>query len=112
MHNYDIFVAKIYDYALIDSFSGSPGLIDSPTSYATLIHMFGMNEDTSNYSHPNENNESKNSSNSLIILLASRFLQEGVNQIEEKSRRPVLCEPTKSAWGAHPSTADPQHPGR
>ena len=68
-HNYDIFVAKIYDYALIDSFSGSPGLIDSPTSYATLIHMFGMNEDTSNYSHPNENNESKNSSNSLIILL-------------------------------------------
>ena len=36
-HNYDIFVAKIYDYALIDSFWGSAGLIDSPTSYATLI---------------------------------------------------------------------------
>ena len=34
--NYDIFVVKIYDYALIDSFSGSAGLIDSPTSYATL----------------------------------------------------------------------------
>ena len=34
--NYDIFVAKIYDYALIDSFWGFPRLIDSPTSYATL----------------------------------------------------------------------------
>ena len=34
--NYDIFVAKIYDYALIDSFWGSAGFIDSPTSYATL----------------------------------------------------------------------------
>ena len=29
-------VAKIYDYALIDSFWGFPRLIDSPTSYATL----------------------------------------------------------------------------
>ena len=36
MRNYDIFVTKIYDYALIDSFLGFPGLIDSPTSYATL----------------------------------------------------------------------------
>ena len=36
MRNYDIFVAKIYDYALIDSFWVFPGLIDSPTSYATL----------------------------------------------------------------------------
>ena len=34
--NYDIFVAKIYDYALIDSFWGFPGFIDSLTSYATL----------------------------------------------------------------------------
>ena len=34
--NYDIFVAKIYDYALIDSFWGFPWFIDSPTSYATL----------------------------------------------------------------------------
>ena len=34
--NYDIFVAKIYDYALIDSFWGFPRFIDSPTSYATL----------------------------------------------------------------------------
>ena len=32
----DIFVAKIYDYALIDSFLGFPRFIDSPTSYATL----------------------------------------------------------------------------
>ena len=36
MHNYGIFVAKIYDYALIDSFWGSAGLTDSPTSYAKL----------------------------------------------------------------------------
>ena len=36
--NYDIFVAKIYDYALIDSFWGFPRFIDSPTSYATLLH--------------------------------------------------------------------------
>ena len=36
MRNYDIFVAKIYDYALIDSLLGFPGLIDSSTSYATL----------------------------------------------------------------------------
>ena len=35
--NYDIFVAKIYDYAIIDSFWGFPGFIDSPTSYATLL---------------------------------------------------------------------------
>ena len=34
--NYDIFVAKIYDYALIDSFWGFRRFIDSPTSYATL----------------------------------------------------------------------------
>ena len=34
--NYDIFVAKIYDYALIDSFWGFPRILDSPTSYATL----------------------------------------------------------------------------
>ena len=34
--NYDTFVAKIYDYALIDSFWGFPMFIDSPTSYATL----------------------------------------------------------------------------
>ena len=38
--NYDIFVAKIYDYLLIDSYWGFPGLIDSPTSYATL---YGFN---------------------------------------------------------------------
>ena len=31
-----IFVVTIYDYALIDSFWGSAGFIDSPTSYATL----------------------------------------------------------------------------
>ena len=31
-----IFVAKIYDYALIDSFWGFRGFIDSLTSYATL----------------------------------------------------------------------------
>ena len=37
MRNYDIFVAKIYDYALIDSFWGFPRFIDSPTSYATLV---------------------------------------------------------------------------
>ena len=30
------FVAKIYDFALIKSFWGFSGLIDSPTSYATL----------------------------------------------------------------------------
>ena len=37
MRKYDIFVAKIYDYALIDSFGGFPGFIDSLTIYATLI---------------------------------------------------------------------------
>ena len=37
MCNYDIIVAKIYDYALIDSFLGSAGLIDSPTSSDTLL---------------------------------------------------------------------------
>ena len=35
--SYGIFVAKIYDYALIDSFWGSAGFLDSPTSYATLV---------------------------------------------------------------------------
>ena len=35
--NYNIFVAKIYDYALIDSFWRFPRFIDSPTSYATLF---------------------------------------------------------------------------
>ena len=35
-HNYSIFIAKIYYCGLIDSFTGSAGLIDSPTSYATL----------------------------------------------------------------------------
>ena len=35
--NYNIFVAKIYDYALIDSFRGFRRFIDSPTSYATLV---------------------------------------------------------------------------
>ena len=44
--NYNIFVAQIYDSALIDNFWGFAGLIDSPTSYATLIgiQMFWMNE--------------------------------------------------------------------
>ena len=37
---YDIFVAKIYDYALIDSFWGSAGFLDSPTSYAILPQVF------------------------------------------------------------------------
>ena len=37
MRNYDIFVAKIYEYALIDSFGGFPGFIDCLTSYATLL---------------------------------------------------------------------------
>ena len=41
MRNYDIFVGKIYDYALIDTFSGFPRFIDSPTSYATLA-MFNL----------------------------------------------------------------------
>ena len=44
--NYDIFVAKIYDYALIDSFWGFPRFIDSPTSYATLVHSEGHHEAT------------------------------------------------------------------
>ena len=35
--NYDIFVAKIYDYVLINSFGGFPGIIDSLTSYASLV---------------------------------------------------------------------------
>ena len=35
--NYNIFIAKIYDYLLINNFWGFAGLIDSPTSYATLI---------------------------------------------------------------------------
>ena len=38
-HNNDIFVAKIYDYVLFDSFWRSAGLIDSPTSYAALIRI-------------------------------------------------------------------------
>ena len=33
---YGIFVGKIYDYALIDSFSGSAGFLESPTSYVNL----------------------------------------------------------------------------
>ena len=37
--NYGIFVAKIYDYTLIDSFGGFPGIIDSITSYATLFEL-------------------------------------------------------------------------
>ena len=37
MRNYDILVTKIYYYALIDSFGGFPGFIDSLTSYATLV---------------------------------------------------------------------------
>ena len=36
MRKYDIFVAKIYDYALIDSFWVFPRFFDSPTSYVTL----------------------------------------------------------------------------
>ena len=32
--------AKIYDYALIDSFWGSAELIDSPKSYATLLRWY------------------------------------------------------------------------
>ena len=35
-HNYNIFVVEIYDYVLIDSFWGSAGFLDSPTSYANL----------------------------------------------------------------------------
>ena len=31
-----VIMAKIYDYALIDSFWGSSGFIDSPTGFATL----------------------------------------------------------------------------
>ena len=34
---YFIFVAKIYDYALIDNFGGFPRRIDSPTNYSTLL---------------------------------------------------------------------------
>ena len=37
MRYYDIFVAKIYDHSLIDSFWGSAGFLDSPTSYAKLV---------------------------------------------------------------------------
>ena len=40
-HSYGIFVAKIYDYTLIDTFWGSAGFLDSPTSYATLYLSFG-----------------------------------------------------------------------
>ena len=43
--NYDIFVAKIYDYALIDSFWGFPGFIDSPTSYTTLVQSLKYYDD-------------------------------------------------------------------
>ena len=42
---YDIFVAKIYDYAPIDNFWGFPRFIDSPTSYATL----GETKETTNH---------------------------------------------------------------
>ena len=38
MRKYDIFVAEIYDYVLIDSFRGSAGFLDSPTSYVTLVN--------------------------------------------------------------------------
>ena len=34
---YGIFVAKIYKYALIDSFQGSAGFLDSSTYYAALV---------------------------------------------------------------------------
>ena len=34
---YCIFVAKTYDYRFFDSFWGSAGFIDSPTSYAILV---------------------------------------------------------------------------
>ena len=37
--SYGIFVVKIYGYALIDSFWGTAGFLDSPTSYATLEEM-------------------------------------------------------------------------
>ena len=37
--NYNIFVAKIYDCALIVSFWGSAGFLDSPTSSATLVEL-------------------------------------------------------------------------
>ena len=37
--SYGIFVAKNYDYALIDNFWGFPRFIDSPTSYATLAYV-------------------------------------------------------------------------
>ena len=40
MRQYDILVAKIYEYVLTDSFSGFLRLIDSPTSYATLVPRF------------------------------------------------------------------------
>ena len=36
--SYDIFFAEIYDYVLIDSFRGSAGFLDSPTSYVTLVN--------------------------------------------------------------------------
>ena len=36
--NYGIFVVKIYDYALIDSFWGSVGFIDNAASCAALVH--------------------------------------------------------------------------
>ena len=51
MRKYDIFVAKIYDCALIDSFWGFPRLIDSPTSYATLEWIYLRNFQTC-YSNP------------------------------------------------------------
>ena len=38
--SYGSFVAKIYDYALSDSFWGSAGFLDSLTSYATLVCCF------------------------------------------------------------------------
>ena len=37
--SYGFFVAKIYDYVLIDSFRGSAGFLASPTSFVTLVNM-------------------------------------------------------------------------
>ena len=40
--NYDIFVAKICDYKLIDSFRGSAGIIYSPTSCHAVVVYFAL----------------------------------------------------------------------
>ena len=37
MLNHGIFVAKIYDYALINSLRGPTGFLDSAASYAALV---------------------------------------------------------------------------